>query len=151
MSGWARRTGSAPSNPTLKTVTREAGAWLANYGRAPFTRAFPILGLLGAVVAATTLQLGHARTALVSSSLAIAGVILTAGVSLFPFLMPSSSHPNHSLAVWDSSSSRSTLFLMLGVVVVFLPIVLAYTFWAYRVFRGLVTEASILQGDDYHY
>ncbi|MFY9658699.1 MAG: cytochrome d ubiquinol oxidase subunit II [Methylocystis sp.] len=141
----------APSNPTLKTVAREAGAWLANYGRAPFTRAFPLLGLLGAVVTAATLSLGYARTALVSSSLAIAGVILTAGASLFPFLMPSSSHPNHSLAVWDSSSSRSTLFLMLAVVVVFLPIVLAYTFWAYRVFRGLVTEASILRGDDYHY
>ena len=141
----------APSNPTLKTVAREAGAWLANYSRAPFTRAFPILGLLGAVGAAVALQLGHARTALASSSLAIAGVILTAGVSLFPFLMPSSSRPDHSLAVWDSSSSRSTLFLMLGVVVVFLPIVLGYTFWAYRVFRGLVTEESILRGDDYHY
>ncbi|MGO9507112.1 MAG: cytochrome d ubiquinol oxidase subunit II, partial [Mycobacterium sp.] len=52
---------------------------------------------------------------------------------------------------WDSSSSRSTLFLMLLVVLVFLPIVLAYTTWAYRVFRGLVTEATIERGDDYHY
>ncbi|ARN81410.1 cytochrome d ubiquinol oxidase subunit II [Methylocystis bryophila] len=140
-----------PSNPTLKTVTRQAGAWLANYGRAPITIALPILGLVGAVGAAVTLFAGWARTALTLSSAAIAGVILTAGVSLFPFLMPSSSYPDHSLTVWDSSSSRSTLFLMLLVVVVFLPIVLAYTFWAYRVFRGLVSVAAIERGDDYNY
>lgn len=140
-----------PSNPTLKTVTREAGAWLANYGRAPLTLLLPILGLLGAAGAAVALFKGYARTALGFSCVAIADVILTAGVSLFPFLMPSSSYPDHSLTVWDASSSRSTLFLMLLVVVVFLPIVLAYTAWAYRVFRGIVTEAAIERGDDYHY
>ncbi len=140
-----------PSNPTLKTVAVESGAWLANYGRAPLARAAPILGLLGAAVAAAALLRGLAKTALIASSVAIAGVILTAGVSLFPFLMPSSSHPDHSLTVWDASSSRSTLFLMLLIVAVFLPIVLAYTTWAYRVFRGLVTEAAIERGDDYHY
>jgi cytochrome d ubiquinol oxidase subunit II len=142
---------SGPSNPTLKTVAREAGAWLGNYGRAPLTLVLPLLGLLGGAGAAAALSRGYARTALGFSSVAIAGVILTAGASLFPFLMPSSSTPSHSLTVWDSSSSRSTLFLMLLVVVVFLPIVLAYTAWAYRVFRGLVTEAAIERGDDYHY
>ena len=140
-----------PSNPTLKTVAREAGAWLANYGRAPLTLLLPILGLLGAAGAAVALFGGYARTGLGFSSVAIAGVILTAGASLFPFLMPSSSYPDHSLTVWDASSSRSTLFLMLLVVVVSLPIVLAYTAWAYRVFRGIVTEAAIERGDDYHY
>ncbi len=140
-----------PSNPTRKTVTREAGAWLANYGRAPLTLLLPILGLLGAAGAAVALFKGYARTALGFSCVAIADVILTAGVSLFPFLMPSSSYPDHSLTVWDASSSRSALFLMLLVVVVFLPIVLAYTAWAYRVFRGIVTEAAIERGDDYHY
>ena len=140
-----------PSNPTLKTVAREAGAWLANYRRAPFTLALPLIGLLGAAGAARALLRGQSRTALGFSSAAIAGVILTAGASLFPFLLPSSSHPDHSLTIWDSSSSRSTLFLMLVVVVVFLPIVLAYTAWAYRVFRGVVSEAAIERGDDYHY
>jgi cytochrome bd ubiquinol oxidase subunit II len=140
-----------PSNPTLKTVAREAGGWIANYGRTPLTLALPLLGLLGAAGAAWALSMGYARTALSLSSAAIAGVILTAGASLFPFLMPSSSHPDHSLTVWDSSSSRSTLFLMLLVVVVFLPIVLAYTAWAYRVFRGRVSEAAIERGDDYRY
>ena len=81
--GW-----DGPSNPTLKTVAREPGAWIANYGRAPFTRAFPILGLLGAAAAAVALSFGYARTALSLSSLAIAGVILTAGASSFPLCPP---------------------------------------------------------------
>jgi cytochrome d ubiquinol oxidase subunit II len=75
--------------------------------------------------------------------LSLAGVILTAGFAMFPFVMPSSTHPGHSLTVFDAVSSHRTLNLMFAVVVVFLPIVLAYTTWAYRVMRGKVTEAHI--------
>jgi len=57
--------------------------------------------------------------------------------------MPSSLDPNSSLTVWDASSSQHTLGIMLVVVVVFLPIVLAYTGWVYRVLRGRVTFEHI--------
>ena len=70
-------------------------------------------------------------------------MIATAGLSAFPFLLPSSLDPNASLTVWDSSSSRSTLLFMLIAVVVFLPIVLAYTAFVYRVLRGRVTLAYV--------
>ena len=79
----------------------------------------------------------------VVSSLGIAGVIGAMGVSLFPFLLPSSSHPGSSLTVWDASSSHRTLGIMLIAVIIFLPIVLAYTSWVYRVLRGPVTSAYI--------
>ena len=79
----------------------------------------------------------------VVSALGIAGVIGTMGVSLFPFLLPSSSHPGSSLTVWDASSSHRTLGIMLIAVIIFLPIVLAYTAWVYRVMRGPVTSAYI--------
>jgi cytochrome d ubiquinol oxidase subunit II len=82
---------------------------------------------------------------------AVAAVIATAGFSLFPFLLPSSTHPDHSLTVWDASSSPTTLSLMLVAAVFFLPIVLAYTGWVFHVLRGPVTEAGIERGDDYHY
>jgi cytochrome d ubiquinol oxidase subunit II len=68
-----------------------------------------------------------------------AGTILTGGFALFPFLMPSSTFPNQSLTVWDASSSAKTLLIMLGAVSVFLPIILVYTSWVYRVLRGRVT------------
>ena len=82
-------------------------------------------------------------TVFVVSGLGIAGVIGTMGVSLFPFLLPSSSHPQSSLTVWDASSSYRTLGIMLIAVIIFLPIILAYTAWVYRVMRGPVTGAYI--------
>ena len=69
--------------------------------------------------------------------------LATAGVALFPFLLPSSSQPGASLTVWDASSSKLTLEIMLGAVILFLPVILAYTAWVYRVMRGPVTRQQI--------
>jgi cytochrome d ubiquinol oxidase subunit II len=96
------------------------------------------LGALGAV-----LLRGRPGLAIVSSALVPAGTILTAGLALFPFLMPSSSDPGASLTVWDASSSKLTLAVMLGVVVITLPAILAYTSWVYHVLRGPVRAADI--------
>ena len=72
-----------------------------------------------------------------------AATVATAGAALFPFFLPSSSEPNASLTVWDASSSKLTLAIMLGAVVVFLPIVIGYTTWVYYVLRGPVTAKQI--------
>jgi cytochrome bd ubiquinol oxidase subunit II len=140
-----------PSNPLWKTVMRERGAWLSVYRVAPISIAAPALAYAGALGAAAALSRGATRFALLCSSAAVAGVILTAGFSLFPFLMPSSTSPDHSLTVWDASSSQSTLMLMLAVVALFLPVVLAYTAWAYRVMRGPVSEAAMSRRNEYSY
>ena len=89
--------------------------------------------------------------ALVASGIAIAGVISTAGLSLFPFMLPSSLDPNASLTVWDASSSQLTLMIMLGATVIFLPIILLYTAWVYRVLRGRVTAAAIENPASHNY
>ena len=81
--------------------------------------------------------------AFIASGLSLAGVILTAGFSMFPFIMPSSLDPVSSLTIWDATSSHLTLQLMFWAVLIFLPIILAYTSWVYRVMRGKVTEASV--------
>jgi cytochrome d ubiquinol oxidase subunit II len=62
---------------------------------------------------------------------------------MFPFILPSSAEPKASLTVWDASSSQLTLFIMLIAVVIFLPIVLAYTAWVYRVLHGKVTPKML--------
>lgn len=142
---------AGPSNPLLKTVARETGGWLSNYRRAPIVAAAPITAYLGALIAALAFRLGAQKSAFLASSFAVAGVIATAGFGLFPFLLPSSSHPDQSLTVWDSSSSQTTLTIMLAAVVVLLPIVLAYTSWVFYVLRGPVTEAAIERNEDYHY
>ena len=83
--------------------------------------------------------------AFLASSLSIAGTIFSAGFALFPFLLPSSLDPRSSLTVWDASSTPMTLGLMLLATVIFLPIILAYTAWVFRVLRGRVTLAHIKQ------
>jgi len=90
----------------------------------------------------------RAATAFIFSAMAVAGVILTAGLSMFPFIMPSSTFPNSSLTAWDAVSSHRTLQIMFWVAVVFLPLIAAYTSWVYSVLRGKITVQSIR--DDEH-
>ncbi len=129
---------NAPSNPLRKTVEVATGAWMRNYDRYPWSLAAPILGLVGALLTAAMFAFRREKAAFVTSAAAVVGIVATPGLAMFPFIMPSSSEPNASLTAWDASSSHLTLFVMLIAVVIFLPIVLAYTAWVYRVLRGKV-------------
>lgn len=126
-----------------KTVVREAGAWMANYGHYPLLWLLPALGLAGAAGAALLMMMRRTLAAFVASSLAVIGVISTAGVSMFPFVMPSSTVPAASLTVWDSVSSHLSLSIMFWATLIFMPLIVIYTSWAYRVMRGKVTVAQI--------
>ena len=135
----------AASNPLFKQVTSVRGGWMANYQAMPWTWLFPVLGVAGSLAAAALLRAGRGMAAFLASALAIAGIILTEGLAVFPFLLPSSTHPASSLTLWDASSSHLTLFVMLVATVVFLPLVLLYTAWVYRVLRGKVSPESLEQ------
>jgi len=132
-----------PSNPMLKTAEVRAGAWFANYAAHPWTLIAPAAGFAGAIGALLALMARRGGLALFCSGLGIAGIILSVGASMFPFIMPSSIDPRASLMVWDSSSSHMTLFIMLVTTGIFLPIVLAYTSWVYHVLWGKVDEDAI--------
>jgi cytochrome d ubiquinol oxidase subunit II len=134
--------GSEP-DPLAKTAVATAGAWLLNSGRWPAAMLVPATGLLAPLLVAALAGVRQRLAVLVVSGCGIAGVIGSMGVSLFPFLLPSSSRPGSSLTVWDASSSHRTLGIMLVAVLVLLPIVVAYTSWVYRVLRGPVTSAYI--------
>lgn len=140
---------NGPSNPTLKTVARVAGGWWANYGTYPIIWVAPLLAYLGAFLAVVLRKAPLA--AWVSSALVPVGTIATAGLSLFPFFLPSTTHPDQSLTVWDASSSKMTLGIMLFCTVVFLPIILAYTAWVYKVMRGQVKASDILSDSHSNY
>lgn len=134
-------------NPLGKTVAREPGAWLANYARYPASMVLPLLAYLGVIAALLLAFSGRTLAAFVASSLAILGVIGTAGVSLFPFVMPSSSDLRSSLTVWDSVSSQLTLSIMLWATLIFMPLIIIYTSWAYKVMAGKVTAAYIRENE----
>lgn len=135
------------SNPLAKTVSQTSGAWLTNYKHWPLLIICPALAYIGFIGAGLLTQAGKTMAAFVLSSLGIAGVISTAGISMFPFIMPSSIAPNASLTVWDATSSHLTLFIMLIAAVIFVPIILFYTSWAYAVMRGKVTAAYIRENN----
>jgi cytochrome d ubiquinol oxidase subunit II len=129
-----------PSDPLAKQVTVATGAWLGNQQAHPLLWSIPLLAGLALLAVAT---LRNRVFGFVASSLAVASIILTAGVALFPFLLPSATDPDHGLTIWDASSSQRTLAIMLFCTAVFLPIVLAYSTWAFRIMRGKVTRAHV--------
>ncbi|RIX41977.1 MAG: cytochrome d ubiquinol oxidase subunit II [Rhodocyclales bacterium GT-UBC] len=134
-------------NPLMKTVTRQPGAWFANYQKLPILWLVPALAYLGGLLVLAGLRGGKTLLAFVGSSLACLSVILTAGIALFPFILPSSEHPVSSLTAWDATSSYVTLNVMFWVALIFTPIVLAYTSWAYHVMRGKITREFITAND----
>ena len=131
------------AQPTTKIVTTATGAWLNNFNAHPVLWSLPATGLVMAIVAGLLARFKPGGLAFTASALSIAGVIFTMGVSMFPFIMPSSSMPNHSLTLWDAVSSEKTLNIMLIVVAIFLPIILCYTTWCYHKMWRTVTREEI--------
>lgn len=133
--------GNAFINPLTKVVTAATGSWLHNYHRYPWMIFAPLLGFCG--LASTICSRSRPALSFIASGCSVAGVILTAAVSMFPFIMPSSTHPNHSLTLWDAASSHLTLQVMFWATIIFLPAIMLYTSWVYHVMRGTVTTQSI--------
>ncbi len=127
-------------------MLRSADAWWTGYARYPLLWALPAIACAAGLLAPWLARRGRTATAFVLSSLAPAGVILTAAAAMFPFVMPSSTSPSSSLTVWDSTSSHLTLSLMFWATMIFVPLIVGYTSWAYRIMRGKVTAAHVEAG-----
>ena len=136
-----------PSNPLYSEVT-QGGSWLAAYAARPWIILAPLMGFVGMALALRGLKAGREVSTLLWSKLGITGVISSVGLTMFPFILPSTVDPNSSLTVWDASSSHQTLFIMLVCTVIFLPLILAYTAWVYKVLWGKVTETDVTGNSD---
>ena len=139
---------AGPSNPLRSVVVAAPGAWLDNYGRYPWMLAAPALGFGGILLALIGLWRRSEPLAFGGSSLSTIGIISTVGLSMFPFILPSSIDPRSSLTVWNASSSEGTLFTMLVVTIVFLPLILIYTAWVYRVLWGRTSTDALTTNPD---
>ena len=136
-----------PQTPLQQVVTTAAGAWQSNFAAQPILWLVPLLGFAGMLGALLAARAGRSHLGWWLGALAWIGVIGTAGASLFPFLLPSSSDPSMSLTVWNSSSSQLTLLWMLGFALVFVPLILWYTSWAFWVMRGKVSAEKIAEDE----
>ncbi|NAW70427.1 cytochrome d ubiquinol oxidase subunit II [Vibrio sp. V27_P1S3P104] len=135
--------GAAASNPLNKEVVREAGAWMHNFETYPILWLAPALGVFMPLLAVLASRFEKCALAFLTSSLGNAGVIFTAGFAMFPFVMPSSLEPSHSLTMWDATSSELTLNVMTFIAFVMVPIILAYTAWSYYKMFGRLDNKYI--------
>jgi len=133
----------AASNPLGKDVVREAGAWMVNFDQFPVLWLFPLLGVVLPLLTVLCSRIEKGALAFISSSLTLACVIMTAGIAMFPFIMPSSTVPGISLTMWDATSSLLTLKVMTIAAIIFVPIILAYTAWCYYKMFGRITKEHI--------
>ncbi|HHQ4527874.1 TPA: cytochrome d ubiquinol oxidase subunit II [Aeromonas hydrophila] len=131
--------------PLMKEVGVAQQGWLANFVAHPWLWGVPALGLVLPMVSSLASARELPRTALLASGGACASMMLTIAIALFPFVLPSSLDPSSSLTLWDSTSSERTLFIMLGIVGVLMPINIGYTLWVYRVVRGKMSAQQIRQ------
>ncbi|CAM3604983.1 cytochrome d ubiquinol oxidase subunit II [Vibrio aquimaris] len=138
----------AASNPLAKEVVREAGAWMNNFEQYPLMWAAPILGVVMSLITVIASRLDRGGIAFFASSVGNAGIIFTAGLAMFPFIMPSDLMPNHSLTMWDATSSELTLNLMTGVAFIMVPVILGYTSWTYYKMFGRLDNKFIEDNKD---
>ncbi|MCU1794078.1 cytochrome d ubiquinol oxidase subunit II [Pectobacterium polaris] len=134
---------AAPSNPLNKEVVQQAGAWLTNFTAHPALWAIPALGVILPWFTCLFSRVDRCGWGFLTSSLTIVCVILTAGITLFPFVMPSSFDPNVSLTIWDATSSQLTLQVMTILACIFVPTILLYTSWCYYKMFGRIDARYI--------
>ncbi|MBK5933552.1 cytochrome bd-I ubiquinol oxidase subunit 2 apoprotein [Rhodovulum imhoffii] len=136
-----------PSNPLMSEVAK-GGSWMSAYSERSWIAIAPTLGFAGAALAVLGFLAGKEGWTMIASKLSITGIVSSVGLTMFPFILPSSIAPNASLTVWDSSSSHLTLFVMLVSAVIFVPLILAYTAWVYKVLWGKVTAQDVMENSD---
>jgi len=132
----------AGSKPFGLHVVHETGAWMSNFRDYPWMWLAPLFGMGGALM---VMMLGDGKPGMswIASSVSVAGIAATAGLSMFPFVLPSSTYPAQSLLMWNATSSQQTLWLMFVAAAIFIPLIVAYTSWVFRVLRGKVTVEQI--------
>jgi cytochrome d ubiquinol oxidase subunit II len=95
-----------------------------------------IIGWLGSIVAAKNEK---SSAGLIMSSLILLGLWGIAGAVHFPNLVRASNNPELSLTIYNASSSQLTLTIMAVIALLGMPIVIAYTYFVYGVFKGKVS------------
>lgn len=107
--------------------------------RMPWTLAIPVLAFLAILNIPRLVKKGNDGWAFLFSCLSIALLLILFGLGTYPTIVRSTIDPDlNSLTVFNVASSETTLRVLMIVVLIGLPLVLAYGFWVYRIFRGKV-------------
>lgn len=120
-----------------------------NYWRTPALLLVPVAAVAALLSVRVALGVGRAGLAWICSAVFIVTVTFFGILGMFPNLVPSSLNPEWSISMLNGASSTLTLKIMLGVVIVFVPIVLIYQAWMYSVFTHKLTKEELENGHSY--
>jgi len=115
----------------------------------PAFLALPAFAVVALLASRVFLGKGKFWAAWGASGLFLVMAVLFGVAGMFPNIVGSSLDPAWSVTAFNSASTPLTLKIMLGVVVVFLPLVIGYQTWFYVRFSGPVTEESLKDGQGY--
>lgn len=136
-----------PQTPLHQVVERTSGGLLNNYAAYPILWALPIIAYCAIVLGLLATRAQRRMVAWWMGAVTWIGVLGTAGAAMFPFIMPSVTEPSHSLTLWNSGASSLTQGWMLGFTIIFIPLIVTYTSWAFWVMRGKVDAKSVKSND----
>lgn len=138
---------SLPANPTAQplanVVTMSIGAWYRNYQHYPWMVIAPLIAIVGAWFAMRWVGRDQTGKSFIASLFCLLGVLLTYGLTMFPFVMPSMTHAGQSLLIWNVASSKLSLIGILIVALIMLPIIFIYTAFVYRKLWGRDQRMSV--------
>lgn len=115
-----------------------------NFLTAPVLLIVPLIAVSSLLLVKVFIVRGACHKAFLFSCLTIVFVVFTGVTGLFPNLIPSSIDPASNLTIFNSSSSLLTLKIMTVVAAIFVPIVISYKIWVYRLFRARVSDEDVL-------
>jgi cytochrome bd ubiquinol oxidase subunit II len=118
-----------------------------NYLKAPVLLIIPAIAVAALLAGGILSFRNSLHRAFTASCITIVMVVATGVAGIFPNLIPSSLDPAYSLSIFNSSSSLLTLKIMTGVVLIFLPVVIGYKIWVYRIFRMPVSGDDMLKSN----
>jgi cytochrome d ubiquinol oxidase subunit II len=111
---------------------------LANYNHVGSLYLIPVLAFVSLIFIYLFVKTRRYYSAFISSSLLLAFSIMQAGIGIYPNLIPSKPIVENSLTIFNSSSSESTLYTMLIIACIGIPLVIVYKIIMYSAFRGKV-------------
>lgn len=123
------------ANPLAKFVKRSEGLWLDNFEHEPGLWAIPVLVFIGGGATLILSKMNRQVWSFIASSVTVGMSVLTAAISIFPFLLPSNRSLNSSLTIWDASASQNTLGVAMWVAAIALPLLAIASRWAFWLWK----------------
>lgn len=117
-----------------------------NYVAMPMLFILPVLSLMAILSVRWMMSTNRILAAWLLVAISTLGLLATGFVGMFPNMLPARD-PQYSLTLFEAMGSRLNLSIMLVVAIIFVPVILAYQLWAYKLFKSKIHKENA-QGYD---